>query len=276
MKRSERKTLNKVLSIILTTALIAGLVLIPNAQIQPLLNVNAAGVNGSPVIVKTVNGVNIASKTDIDLSQITFEAFLGGVKYADGLLNSAGEIEFYPALESGNTYRITESMGSYSDLFVAPGVVEISIEGDIVEIVEYKTTTKYVSDETYGTLISATAGENGQNWNLPNVWDGALRGRADNDERMAYEKLVEMGAKWIWNTENTYQFGVTGGIFETKIDVFVDEAVTVPFYFAADNVAAVYVNGRLAFYTNVALDGRGLADDYSETVFGQFNYCRNN
>jgi len=67
-------------------------------------------------------------------------------------------------------------------------------------------------------------------------------------------------ATWIWDVENTAEtYGVTGSqaiVFAQMLPVegTINESY-IPFYFACDNAAAVYVNGKLAGTTTWAFDG---------------------
>ena len=119
----------------------------------------------------------------------------------------------------------------------------------------------YASGPDYGTVVAHNG--SGVNHALPSVWNEALAGEP------AFAKLTEMGAQWIWDTENTYVYGVSGSVFEaTKVEVTVAESVTVPFYFACDNAAVVYVNGKLAGYTTVALrNSLAIGAAYDPDVF---------
>ena len=63
---------------------------------------------------------------------------------------------------------------------------------------------------------------------------------------------------WIWDTEYESYFTQEGSksvIYSSKFTIEGEIAEkTVPFYFACDNVAAVYVNGDLAGYTGVCFE----------------------
>jgi len=114
-----------------------------------------------------------------------------------------------------------------------------------------------------GTLVSHNG--TGVNWVLPDVWNEQLAGQD------AFEALTAMGAQWVWDVENTYVYGEDGNKYVLRFDVSVDEAVSVPFYFACDNVAVIYVNGKLAGFTDIALSDStynlAIGDAYDPYLF---------
>ena len=100
---------------------------------------------------------------------------------------------------------------------------------------------------------------------LPETWNNEMRRVGYGD---LLDKLEAMGAEWIWDNANTYQYGVSGSVVEFEIDVDIDAAISVPFIFAADNAAAVYVNGFLAGWTTRAM--RATADNRAYVPGGPF------
>jgi len=123
----------------------------------------------------------------------------------------------------------------------------------------------WVSGEHFGTKVSHDG--NGVNWVLPDVWEGVLAGQP------AYEQLKKMGAFWVWDAVDTYQYGVSGSVYEESFTFTAEEAGTVQGYLAADNAAVVYVNGILAGYTEVAFNtpGNTPAENYGDFDFGALN-----
>ena len=205
-------------------------------------------------IYKTVNGVNIAdwaAANGINMADLvgsmSFVAYQNGVQVSVGVLQLNGRIVFTPPLAAG-TYTIVETVTGTSKEIFGDGATQVIIVNTDGGLVEVSTTNRYVSDATQGVLVSAQAGVHGI-WNLPNVWNTAL---ADQPN---FQRLVEMGAQWIWGTENTFIYGIEGSVWGTEITVTVDQTMTIPIYFAADNVAAIYVNNNLAAYTTVAFMG---------------------
>ena len=217
-------------------------------------------------IYKTVNGVNIADwaqENGIDMANLmkdnsmSFDAYQNGEHVSVGKLNHCGLITFTPALTSGE-FRIVETItGTSADIFATDAAQNITVNSN-GELVSISTVHRYVSDANHGVLVSAKADENGQQWNLPDVWNNAL------SDQPAFKKLMDMDAQWIWGAENTYVYGITGSVWGTEMTVYTDTAETVPIYFAADNVAAIYVNGQLAAWTTIAFEGRDIAQTLPE------------
>ena len=120
----------------------------------------------------------------------------------------------------------------------------------------------YVSDASVGSVVSVT-GSSDKVYALPETWNNELRRVGYGDK---LDKLLSMGAEWIWDVEDTYVYGDDGNVAEFELSVTVDKEMTVPFYFAADNAVAVYVNGKLADWSTVAM--RELAPKGQEYVDG--------
>ncbi|MCL1976751.1 MAG: prealbumin-like fold domain-containing protein [Candidatus Bathyarchaeota archaeon] len=213
---------------------------------------------------KYVDGIELAEwyegleGTDIDLDllvdDITFELWattgndgnkLGAAPVSSGKFTADGKIAFTQV--KPGWYMVVEVLGDYAaTIFKEAAPKYIFVEENAVVGDGTRATQNYVSSSTYGTVVSHDG--TGKVYVLPDVWDNALGGNAN------YQALKDMGAQWIWDAKDTYIYGVRGSVFETKIEVAVDDSVTVPFYFAADNAAVVYVNGKLVGWTEVALE----------------------
>ena len=107
----------------------------------------------------------------------------------------------------------------------------------------------YISGKDFGTVVKHDG--TGVNYVLPDVWDRVL---ADQD---AYKAMKAMGAEWVWNTDDTYIYGVSGSVYEDEFTFTAGEAGSNTLYFAADNAAVIYVNGKLVGYTEVAFNTPG-------------------
>jgi len=101
---------------------------------------------------------------------------------------------------------------------------------------------------------------------LPDVWNGQLAGSAN------FQKLMDMNAQWIWDYGCTHIYGKSGSVYSDTFTFNAAEAGSATLYFAADNAAVVYVNGKLAGYTEVAFEKSGsglepaaLLDDFDWT-----------
>lgn len=239
-------------------------------------------VYGTLNIKKTVGGEDFAAWADNKgLSLAQMEEIGAGMKFTAYLLTGengsrttrsfngefiaiSGTIQFGSDLPIGWYEVVEEISGTATNYFVgtsAPQVYYVGQTGVSSEI------THWISGaEGVGTVVSHSGA--GVNWTLPDVWDNQLRGQS------AYNKLKSMGAQWVWNMENTYVLGIDGATYSETFKVTLGEAIDVPIYFAADNVALIYVNGKLAAFTNVALAGRGVSigDDYDPNVLGTLRF----
>jgi len=123
-------------------------------------------------------------------------------------------------------------------------------------------TVSFISGKDFGVVVSHDG--TGVNYQLPGVWDGVLAGQP------AYEALKAMGAQWVWSCVDTYQFGTTGDVYLVTFKFSSTEDGTTPAYLAADNAAVVYVNGKLAGWTEVAFStpGNDPAEDLADFNFG--------
>jgi len=183
-------------------------------------------------------------------------------------VSATGNIEFLGFNATAGWYAIVESLTALGKTYfndVAPLIIEFD-GNNIVG----GGSTAYVSGADYGKIVGNAPGGI---YNLPDTWNNAISALGSPDKDIV-DKLLDLGAEWIWDDEDTYQYGVTGDVKEFKIPVEVPEDVTVTFYFAADNAAVVYVNGKMAGWTTVALRGPApIGAAYVGTsVFGGLTY----
>ena len=205
---------------------------------------------GAFSLEKTVEGENIiewAERNGIDVSELKFVATNNatGVEYP-------GELDLFTGLVifgdvPVGTYTVTEKILGIElqDIFVNEnGIVEkyfyVGEDGVRSEKVSF------ISGKDFG--VEAKHNGSGVNYVLPNVWDGVLGGQPN------YEVLKAMGAKWVWDVEDTYEYGLTGSIYREDFTFTAAEAGSTTAYFAADNAAVVYVNGKLVGYSDVAFN----------------------
>ena len=135
--------------------------------------------------------------------------------------------------------------------------------------------TQIVSGPAYGALCETGGGSLTTGpFKLPEVWNEQLK--ADPN----LQKMLDAGAQWIWaptasGTDDTHRFGVTGSEVRFDFMVGVDKDIEIPIYFAADNAAAIYVDGELAAWTDTAFDGRtvpaSIASDFDITAQSFFD-----
>jgi hypothetical protein len=97
---------------------------------------------------------------------------------------------------------------------------------------------------------------------IKNFWDDVIQ----SNTPIPYEQMTGIKnsegkrATWIWDREDSWVYGVSGSytvITASRFYIPEDEEIadfTIPFYFACDNAAAVYVNGALAGSTTRPFD----------------------
>ena len=185
-----------------------------------------------------------------------------GVGVAGQMNPLTGIIDFGGSLPIGWYQVVEEISGTSMNYFVGGNHSQIYYVGK--DGVSGERTHFISGQEGVGAVVSHS-GE-GVNWPLPEVWNNTLAGQP------AFERLREMGAQWVWDTENTYIHGIGGSQIEIPFTVTLGEAREVPIYFAADNVALIYVNGRLAAKTEVALAGREPPENYQANALGDFRF----
>ena len=243
-------------------------------------NTEKIAPKGTIVLDKYVDGTFIF---DWEHDELTLEDVMGmlsfelykvsgkGVAIADdaepvayGFLDEDGKIYFLELEIEAGWYAVVEII-SDEGLEYFQNIDPLYIQYNGMTVVG-EDTVAYVSGEAIGGVLISHDGV-GVNWPLPGVWNGALNGQA------AFELLKDMGAEWIWDVEDTYVYGVSGSKYEISFDVTVTDDVTVPFSFASDNAAIVYVNGFVAGYTRTALrDSIGIGAPYDPNAFGDFVY----
>jgi len=81
---------------------------------------------------------------------------------------------------------------------------------------------------------------------------------ADWNAMMNIQTQAGTQAKWVWDRDDSWEYGISGAQYLMYISTFTlaDPIVdaTVPFYFACDNAAVVYVNGQKVAWTTAALE----------------------
>jgi len=146
-------------------------------------------------------------------------------------------------------------------------------DGDI-ELFGYGCASKYV-------IISGTvAGGNSvvvdraNNWYLSgqlikNLWSNTISGAYPQRWAEMMNITTDNGrsAQWVWDREDSWAYGISGSNLVTyackfylaaDIEIMEEElpGFEIPFYFACDNAAVVFVNGVKVAQTDVALEGR--------------------
>ena len=133
---------------------------------------------------------------------------------------------------------------------------------------------KYVIISTPGNSVDQPAGTNayevdpsdflflpdaGENVDVKKYWNSGMQGAFDQLQTIANSN--DKKATWIWDCPEPWIYGETGAqtvVFASRFNIPVDPALItgdIPFYFACDYAAAVYVNGILAGKTEWAFEG---------------------
>ena len=110
---------------------------------------------------------------------------------------------------------------------------------------------------------------------IKSYWNSTLAGGADKDAwaaMMGMKSINGTTAEWVWDRGDSWKYGISGaqmvlGTIEFNINGNIVED-NVPFYFACDNAAVVFVNGNQVGYTEYALEGRTVPDINGFTGFG--------
>ena len=230
---------------------------------------------GTFSLVKTVEGQNIiewAAANNFDISLLSFVA----VNDETGQ-SFIGELTLDGVVVFGDVpvgkYTVTETLlGIALDIFVNEGGVvrhAFFVGEDGVESED----VSYISGKDFGTIITAgrfLEGEETRNWVLPDVWNNFFAG---SQYSAKFAELLKTGAKWVWDAEDTYRYGIAGSTFMDDFTFVANEAGTAKAYFAADNVAVIYLNDKLIGYTTIALrDELTIGDDYDEEVLGKLDF----
>ena len=132
-----------------------------------------------------------------------------------------------------------------------------------------------MSGATHGTAVvdpsNSWTGENNMySPHIKAVWSSTIRSKytTDWDAMMAIsfsetikDKVVTTSPQWVWDRQDSWDTGFSGSNivkyivknFDVELDKIVEDVI--PFYFACDNAAVVFVNGQKAAWTTAALDG---------------------
>jgi len=130
-----------------------------------------------------------------------------------------------------------------------------------------------MSGPNHGTAVV----DPGNSWKMPGEsrdikrqWSETIRGAytADWNAMMAVsfsetvkDKVVTTSPTWVWDRQDSWDTGFSGSNivkyiiknFNLELDKVVEDVI--PFYFACDNAAVVFVNGEKAAWTTAALNG---------------------
>jgi hypothetical protein len=115
---------------------------------------------------------------------------------------------------------------------------------------------------------------NGQGEPIKQFWSNTISAAYPTQwaSMMAIETDKGLKANWIWDREDSWIYGISGAQYLLYVCAFNVEGTinetSIPFYFACDNAAVVYVNGQKVACTEVALQNRFVPE------YGQaFNGC---
>ncbi len=231
-------------------------------------------------LLKTVGGVPFvewaaakgltSAQIDEIIAGMKFTAYLlngeggsrAGMSYPGTLSPLSGVVDFGDVI-SGWYEIVEEISGTAVNHFVGTGKTQVlyvgktGVNSEIVNIIS--------GQEGVGTIVEHNGTD--VDYVLPNVWNDRLAGQP------AFNELMAMGARWVWDQKDTYLYGMKGSAIEIPFKVTLAEPITAKLHFAADNVAIIYVNGKVAAMTEMALSGRGvnIGDAYVPNVLGTLN-----
>ena len=116
----------------------------------------------------------------------------------------------------------------------------------------------------------------GTSTHIKDLWSSTIRNSypANWNAMMAITSKTGEKPTWIWDREDSWEHGVSGWNAVINASRFylkgtINEA-TVPFYFACDNAAALYVNGYRVGYTAESFSGRREPGEFSTWRFEGF------
>jgi len=95
---------------------------------------------------------------------------------------------------------------------------------------------------------------------IKEYWNNAISAAYPTEwSEMANIKIDGVSASWIWDRQDSWAWGFEGSnIISTVYDIDINGSIVgndIPFYFACDNAAVLFINGVRVHYTVVALDG---------------------
>jgi hypothetical protein len=110
---------------------------------------------------------------------------------------------------------------------------------------------------------------NGSGDPIKTVWNNAISANYPSDwAAMTSITANGNGSQWIWDRDDSWFYGISGSNLVTTVSVFNIQGEIVenevPFYFACDNAAVLFVNRQPVHWTTFALNNRPVPTD--ETI----------
>jgi len=140
-------------------------------------------------------------------------------------------------------------------IIVNPPIIEK--EGDMAKYVIISNLTQYgaIVDSRSQWLFSGVP--------IKDYWNNTLIQKGYGSELNAMTSIQTsdgVSATWIWDRDDSWEHGISGSLlvkciseFDIDGDIVEDE---IPFYFACDNAAVLFVNGQRVAFSEAAFQGR--------------------
>ena len=194
------------------------------------------------------------------------DLIMSGATAVDGVVTFESEL-----IKAGNTYNVVETIHGIGNLFEAP------LAG--ASFVANKTFTLNSSDRPSAAVEvdPANSWGIGDGLAIKAFWESKIQ----NQDALAAMKAITVDGvapTWIWDRYDPWEYGKSGSasiyvVANMNIDgdIVGDE---VPFYFAADNAAVVFVNGKIAGYTTKSFAAVGIVpeDDFKFNNFSDNDF----
>ena len=220
------------------------------------------GVLSFTKVVKDVNGTPMAYELwRDDAAGFIFDIYDGTTLIAGGLTPEApdGKVTYEGEnVVEGKSYTVVER--ALSDELAHKYHAQ---DEDLVVSLSQKMQYTIVSGKSFAQNVSEV-GDNNIWGDITTQWNNGLAAQSDPallEKLMGIKDSGNNGAKWIWNTatldDPTYA-NLDGEKLEivSEINLNIPAGATMPtsapFYYAADNAAFVFVNGKLVGYTKKA------------------------
>ena len=194
------------------------------------------------------------------------DLIMSGVKAVDGVVTFESEL-----IKAGRTYNVVETVHGIGNLF------EARLAGE--SFVANKTITLNSSDRPSAAAVvdPTNSWGIGDGLAIKAFWES----RIQNQDALAAMKAITVDGvapTWIWDKENPWMDGIAGSasIFVVA-NINIDGEIVgdeVPFYFAADNAAVVFVNGTMVGYTTHSFAAVGIVpeDDFQFNSFSDNDF----
>jgi|GEM_PF-5590694 len=225
-------------------------------------------VKGKISFVKTVEDADGKVVDWTDWDAFSFDLYNGddvimtGVKAVNGIVTFESE-----KIIPGQKYTVKETVSG--ELFEVASAEEFAANQTITFNSSERPSDAKIVDPS-------------DSWNINGLpikafWESQMQNKDDLAAMMAIT-VNGVAPTWIWDRATSWDYGVTGSesivyINNVNIDgTIVDDHVWL--YFAADNAAVVFVNGKMAGYTEKSFNATGIVpgDNYKFSSFSDNDF----